>query len=52
MKAPRLAEPEVHETTLVLPGAHVHGDVTLSEEVFVLFGVVIRAELDRIVVGR
>jgi carbonic anhydrase/acetyltransferase-like protein (isoleucine patch superfamily) len=33
------------------PGAHVHGDVTIESEVFVLFGVVIRAELDRIVVG-
>jgi carbonic anhydrase/acetyltransferase-like protein (isoleucine patch superfamily) len=32
-------------------GAHVHGDVTIESEVFVLFGVVIRAELDRIVVG-
>lgn len=52
MRDPRIPAPNVHETALILPGAHVYGDVTLSEEVFVLFGVVIRAELDRISIGR
>jgi carbonic anhydrase/acetyltransferase-like protein (isoleucine patch superfamily) len=46
-----MPEPNIHDTALILPGGHVHGDVTLAEEVFVLFGVVIRAELDRIVIG-
>jgi carbonic anhydrase/acetyltransferase-like protein (isoleucine patch superfamily) len=52
VREPRIPEPKVHETALILPGAHVYGDVTLSEEVFVLFGVVIRAEFDRISIGR
>jgi carbonic anhydrase/acetyltransferase-like protein (isoleucine patch superfamily) len=46
-----ISQPNVHDTALVLPGAHIYGDVTLSEEVFVLFGVVIRAELDQISIG-
>jgi carbonic anhydrase/acetyltransferase-like protein (isoleucine patch superfamily) len=52
LREPSIPEPNIHETALILPGAHVHGDVTLAEEVIVLFGVVIRAELDRIVVGQ
>lgn len=51
MKAPRIPEPRIDPTALVAPGAHVHGDVTLESEVFVLFGATVRAELDRIVVG-
>jgi carbonic anhydrase/acetyltransferase-like protein (isoleucine patch superfamily) len=35
----------------VAPGAHIFGDVTIGAEVFVLFGAVIRAELDRIEIG-
>lgn len=51
MKAPHIPEPKIHSTALVAPGAHVFGDVTLDSDVFVLFGAVVRAELDRIVVG-
>ncbi len=47
-----LATPAIDPTALVLPGAHVHGAVTIGAEAFVLFGVVIRAEFDRISVGR
>jgi carbonic anhydrase/acetyltransferase-like protein (isoleucine patch superfamily) len=36
---------------VVAPGAQIYGDVTLDSDVFVLFGTVIRAELDRVVVG-
>lgn len=36
---------------MISPGAHVYGDVTLDADVFVLFGAVVRAELDRIFVG-
>jgi len=49
---PRLASPSIHPSALVLPGAHVHGEVTIAEQAFVLFGAVIRAELDRISIGR
>lgn len=51
MRDPHIPDPDIDETALVLPGAHVHGDVTLAAEVFVLFGAVVRAEVDRIVVG-
>ncbi len=51
MRGPHIPEPEIHPTALIAPGAVVHGDVTIDSDVFVLFGSVIRAELDRIVVG-
>ncbi len=46
-----LPEPKIDPRALVAPGAHIYGDVTLDSGVFVLFGVVIRAELDRVEVG-
>lgn len=51
MRTPHIPEPKIHETALVAPGAHIFGDVTLDVDVFVLFGALVRAELDRIVVG-
>jgi len=47
----QLPEPRINPGAFVAPGAHVYGDVTIGEHVFVLFGVVIRAELDRVDVG-
>jgi carbonic anhydrase/acetyltransferase-like protein (isoleucine patch superfamily) len=46
-----LPEPRIDTTAFVAPGAHIHGEVTIGAGVFVLFGVVIRAEFDRIEVG-
>lgn len=46
-----LPEPRIDPTAFVAPGGHIYGEVTIGAEVFVLFGVVIRAELDRIEVG-
>jgi len=51
LRSPNIPTPRVHETALILPGAHVYGDVTLEAGVFVLFGAVIRAELDHIIIG-
>lgn len=51
MKHPFIPEPKIHPTALIAPGAHIYGDVTIDAEVFVLFGAVIRAELDRIEIG-
>ncbi len=51
MRAPHIPDPEIHPRALIAPGAHVHGDVTIGPDVFVLFGAVIRAELDRIEIG-
>ncbi|MGH8913293.1 MAG: gamma carbonic anhydrase family protein [Acidimicrobiia bacterium] len=51
MTSIQLPEPIIDPTALVSPGAHVYGQVRIDARVFVLFGVVIRAELDRIEVG-
>jgi len=51
LRPPHIPEPVVHPSALVMPGAWVYGDVTIGTEAFVLFGAVIRAELDRIEVG-
>jgi carbonic anhydrase/acetyltransferase-like protein (isoleucine patch superfamily) len=48
---PDLAEPKIHPEAMVVPSAEIHGDVTIGPGVFVLFGVVIRAELDRVDIG-
>jgi carbonic anhydrase/acetyltransferase-like protein (isoleucine patch superfamily) len=48
---PELAEPRIHPEALVLPGVEIHGDVTVGPGVFLLFGVIIRAELDRVEIG-
>jgi carbonic anhydrase/acetyltransferase-like protein (isoleucine patch superfamily) len=46
-----LPEPDIDPTALIAPGAHVHGRASIGARVFVLFGVVIRAEFDRIEIG-
>lgn len=51
MKRPSLPKPKIHPGALIAPGARVYGNVTIDSDVFVLFGSVLRAELDRIVVG-
>lgn len=51
MKAPRIPEPQIDSSALISPGAHVYGAVEIAARSFVLFGVVIRAELDRISIG-
>ncbi|MFP3883612.1 MAG: gamma carbonic anhydrase family protein [Actinomycetota bacterium] len=51
MRKPHIPEPKIHPTALIAPGAVIHGDVTIDSNVFVLFGSVIRAELDRISIG-
>lgn len=51
MKEPFIPEPKIHPTALIAPGTHIYGDVTIDADVFVLFGAVVRAELDRIEIG-
>lgn len=51
MKPPHIPEPRIHETVVVAPGAYIHGDVTIEAHAFILFGAVVRAELDRIAIG-
>jgi len=51
MEPLELPTPRIDPTAFVAPGAHLHGDVELGPAVVVMFGVVMRAELDRIAVG-
>ncbi len=46
-----LAEPRIEHSAFVAPTATLIGDVTAGERAVVMFGVVCRAELDRIVIG-
>ncbi len=51
MRSPHIPEPKIHPGALIAPGAHIYGDVTIDSKAVVLFGAVIRAELDRITIG-
>lgn len=51
MRAPHVPNPHIDPSALIAPGAWIYGDVTIGPDVFVLFGAVIRAELDRIEIG-
>lgn len=46
-----LPRPSIHPTAFVAPGTHLYGNITLGERAVVMFGTVMRAELDRIVIG-
>ncbi len=46
-----LSTATIHPTAFCAPGAHIFGDVTIGEQAVVMFGVVIRAEDDRIEIG-
>ena len=52
MKNPFIPAPSIHESAVIAPTANIHGQVTIAEKAFVLFGVTIRAELDRVTIGR
>ncbi len=43
--------PTIDPTAFVAPGTHLYGDVTVGPHAVIMFGTVIRAELDRIEVG-
>lgn len=51
MREPSVPVPVIDPSAVVAPGSQIYGQVALRERVFVLFGVVIRAELDRIEIG-
>ena len=51
MRDPQIPEPHIDPTAVISPGSHIYGDVTVGAHSFVLFGVVMRAEIDNITVG-
>ena len=46
-----IPEPTIHPTAVIAPGAEIHGHVEVGASCFILFGVVIRAELELVTVG-
>ena len=46
-----LGTPTVHPSAFVAPGVRIFGDVTVGERAVLMFGVVVRAELDHIDIG-
>lgn len=46
-----LSKPRISDTAFVAPNASVYGDVTISDNALVLFGVVIRAEFSTVTIG-
>jgi carbonic anhydrase/acetyltransferase-like protein (isoleucine patch superfamily) len=51
MRDPHIPQPTIAADAVVAPGARVYGNVTIGARAFILFGVVVRAELDRIEIG-
>lgn len=51
VRTPNIPEPKIDSAAVISPGAQIHGDVTIGVDTFILFGVVIRAELDRVAIG-
>src|SRR6202789_2908597 len=45
------AQPVIHPTAFVAPGANIVGDVTLAEESSVWFQTVLRGDINRIIIG-
>ncbi|MGB7861746.1 MAG: gamma carbonic anhydrase family protein [Acidimicrobiia bacterium] len=52
MRSPHIPEPQIDPTAVIAPNSHIFGDVVIGEDSFVLFGTVIRAEVDRIEIGK
>jgi carbonic anhydrase/acetyltransferase-like protein (isoleucine patch superfamily) len=46
-----LATPSIHPSAYVAPGVRIFGDVTVGERASLMFGTVVRAELDHIEIG-
>lgn len=46
-----LRTPRIHPTAFVAPGTHLYGDIEIDADAVVMFGTVIRAELDTIRIG-
>ncbi|MDH3308642.1 MAG: gamma carbonic anhydrase family protein [Acidimicrobiia bacterium] len=51
MEPLKLATPSIDPLAFVAPGVNLYGDVHVGPEAVIMFGVVARAELDRVVIG-
>ena len=46
-----IKDPQIHETTFIAPGAHVVGDVILKRDSSIWYNTVVRADINRIIIG-
>ena len=46
-----VGRPVIHPAAFIAPGVHIYGDAHIRARAVIMFGVVIRAEFDRIEVG-
>lgn len=46
-----LATPQIAASAFIAEGTHIHGDVHIAADAVIMFGVVMRAEFDRIRIG-
>ncbi len=51
VRKPNIPLPHIDPDAVIASGAQIHGDVRIGARSFVLFGVVIRAELDKVTIG-
>lgn len=51
MEPLEIGTPAIDASAFVAPGTHIHGAVTIGPHAVIMFGTVIRAELDRIEIG-
>ena len=51
MEPLNLETPDIDSTAFLAPGAQIYGDVTIAARAVIMFGVVARAEFDRIEIG-
>lgn len=52
MTPPALPDPVIDDDAVIAPGAQIFGRVRIEARAFILFSTVIRAEFDRIEIGR
>jgi carbonic anhydrase/acetyltransferase-like protein (isoleucine patch superfamily) len=51
VRTPFIPDPNIDPSAVIAPGAHIYGQVTIGPKSLIPFGVVIRAEHDRIEIG-
>jgi carbonic anhydrase/acetyltransferase-like protein (isoleucine patch superfamily) len=51
MEPLELNTPSIADSAFIAPGTHIYGDVHIGEAAVIMFGTVIRAEVDRIRIG-
>ena len=48
----KIKNPNIHETSFIAKGAHIIGDVTLKQDSSVWYNSVLRADINKIIIGK